>query len=264
MNKNLEKLNNKQKHENFGSSCKIELTPENIETMHSCKDCQYLKDLLRWAFGRVNSQRNKHKSLEYTIDKYTFINRPMWRFCSYTGLPLTFRSHADFTGASLDRIDNSLGYTPENCILICKGLNYMKNEYTNKDLYDYILKMQKGVPTEVIFTYYLKKKINNKLSKIPLSERGDFIRDDLYNLVKKSQGICALTGVNIDLKNEKENMFSLQFDRIDPKGIYSKNNIQIVSKAGNYLKGNYMSTEDTKKAVDLIISVIPKLNIIKT
>ena len=73
-----------------------------------------------------------------------------------------------------------------------------------------------------------------------------------------------MTGVNIDLKNEKENMFSLQFDRIDPKGIYSKNNIQIVSKAGNYLKGNYMSTEDTKKAVDLIISVIPKLNIIKT
>jgi len=48
------------------------------------------------------------------------------------------------------------------------------------------------------------------------------------------------------------------------KNLEKLNNKQIVSKAGNYLKGNYMSTEDTKKAVDLIISVIPKLNIIKT
>jgi len=43
--------------------------------------------------------------------------------CYYSGVPLEYkRPHSDWR-MSLERLDNSLGYTPENCVLIAIEFN---------------------------------------------------------------------------------------------------------------------------------------------
>ncbi len=55
--------------------------------------------------------------------------------CYYTGIPMTFHHGKGrvWSNASIDRIDSSQGYAPENCVLCCIGFNLMK---TNLDLAD--------------------------------------------------------------------------------------------------------------------------------
>jgi hypothetical protein len=52
--------------------------------------------------------------------------------CFYTGLPLTDTrgSGRVWSNVSIDRVDSQEGYTPENCVLCCRAVNTMKNEYS--------------------------------------------------------------------------------------------------------------------------------------
>jgi hypothetical protein len=56
--------------------------------------------------------------------------------CAYTGLPLTrIRGQGDQpTNASLDRIDPSRGYTPDNIALVQRRVNEMKWDNTLESL----------------------------------------------------------------------------------------------------------------------------------
>lgn len=51
----------------------------------------------------------------------------------------------------------------------------------------------------------------------------------------------------------ERSLYKLNFDKIVPSLGYTENNIQIVSQAGNYLKGNYNTTEEVRKIVKLLI-----------
>lgn len=68
--------------------------------------------------------------------------------CAKTGIhlrlahPVTGKSLNAFA-PSIDRVDSSLGYTPENCQLVCLIYNHAKNTYSEDDL----LKFAVGVLT---------------------------------------------------------------------------------------------------------------------
>jgi hypothetical protein len=51
--------------------------------------------------------------------------------CAYTKLPLVATAN-QFNTISLDRIDSSKGYIPENIQLVCAAINKMKQEYTEE------------------------------------------------------------------------------------------------------------------------------------
>lgn len=53
--------------------------------------------------------------------------------CELTGIE--FIKGDKMFAASIDRIDNSKGYTPDNCRLILRGLNVFKNDSTDEVMY---------------------------------------------------------------------------------------------------------------------------------
>lgn len=77
---------------------------------------------------------SKARKREYTLNIEDYI-KLIYANCTYCGLPPskllkrykknTYKNTTYFNG--IDRIDNSIGYTKENCVTCCSTCNYMKH-----------------------------------------------------------------------------------------------------------------------------------------
>lgn len=78
----------------------------------------------------------KSRNLEFFITIEEIWNKFLLqdKKCALSGIPLTFNTHNKSTdgNASLDRIDNNIGYTYNNVQWIHKDINYMKQDYDEK------------------------------------------------------------------------------------------------------------------------------------
>ena len=113
------------------------LRKQNDTLQRVCKACdrQRKTDDRNTPFGRLrviftNSIHNaKARGIEHdlTMDDLWEMWDSQEQLCAMSGLPLLQAAspHHSYL-VSLDRKDNSLGYTPENCHLICLKLNKMK------------------------------------------------------------------------------------------------------------------------------------------
>ena len=56
--------------------------------------------------------------------------------CAVTAVPMTYITAQGNVGtnASIDRIDSQFGYIPDNVRLVCRSINLMKHELTDKEL----------------------------------------------------------------------------------------------------------------------------------
>ena len=79
-------------------------------------------------------RRASKKGLEFTITKDWIAERLEAGVCQLSGLPLEIAQSGTANSPSLDRKDNSKGYTPENCQLITVQANRAKGEWTQGDL----------------------------------------------------------------------------------------------------------------------------------
>lgn len=60
------------------------------------------------------------------------------RKCVYTGMELSFKKEqGKGVTASIDRIDSSIGYTPDNIQIVHKFVNVMKREFTHDEFIDW-------------------------------------------------------------------------------------------------------------------------------
>lgn len=57
-----------------------------------------------------------------------------WGVCAYSGRQMTLEAGHLHT-VSIERIDSSVGYTPENTILVCQAINRMKSDFAYEDFY---------------------------------------------------------------------------------------------------------------------------------
>lgn len=84
---------------------------------------------LQWilATGRARAKRRGREFL-LTKDWIREQYHAQGGFCAYTGFHMTWASgHGQVdTNISLDRLDTSLGYTPENTVLCCYRVNVSK------------------------------------------------------------------------------------------------------------------------------------------
>ncbi len=71
--------------------------------------------------------RAKRKGLEFTLTKDWVIGKLNAGICELSGLPLEIAQAGTANSPSLDRRDNSKGYTPDNCQLITVQANRAKS-----------------------------------------------------------------------------------------------------------------------------------------
>lgn len=83
-------------------------------------------------------KRKKTRLLEMTIDIDFLVN--LWNAqsgkCAITDYPMRF-PECNLFSVSVDRIDSSKGYTEDNVQLVCQGINFAKNKYSNQEIKDF-------------------------------------------------------------------------------------------------------------------------------
>lgn len=93
--------------------------------------------------GKANSKTRSH--LDVTIDVQflweLFLKQN--KLCALTGMPLIIDINCGLNTASVDRLDNTLGYTPENVRWVHKDINMLKRVYSD----EYFFKLCKQVVT---------------------------------------------------------------------------------------------------------------------
>jgi hypothetical protein len=120
---------NKRRHDWRNANC-VAIEPEEV------------------AWRLFNSARNKAKSRGLTFDlRYNDVYRQVRKgHCARTGIPFDNRTKP-ITGpdlpfrASLDRIDNTKGYLPDNIAVVVKIWNHAKWVWNEED----VIRMAKGL-----------------------------------------------------------------------------------------------------------------------
>lgn len=92
---------------------------------HQRRNREYWESVRGRAVAMWHSSRRtaKDRGLEHTLTKDWFKERLGGRVCEITGLEFDFTSGRSAYGPSIDRIDSSKGYTPENSRIILWSLN---------------------------------------------------------------------------------------------------------------------------------------------
>lgn len=90
---------------------------------------------LRW---RATSSTQRARRLEFTvtITELWELFVAQRRLCALSGSPLHFGTTKAPATASLDRIDSSKGYTPDNVQWVHKDINMMKNQFDQQRFID--------------------------------------------------------------------------------------------------------------------------------
>ena len=125
-----------------------------------CHECDLAKKRRLWALryqttrGRAkwmlqNAQiRSKDRGLEFTLVLEWAIKRLSAGVCEATGIPFDFSTNgvslekgewAHPLAPSIERKNPHLGYTPDNCEIICWLLNRAKANF-NRDVFDEVMR----------------------------------------------------------------------------------------------------------------------------
>lgn len=90
------------------------------------------------TFLRTCKNSSKKRGHEFNLTRQDFID--MWEaqegLCAYSGIKLNLAPNTT-TSVSVERIDNTIGYTPENTVLVAKAINSMKSNLTGEEFYDF-------------------------------------------------------------------------------------------------------------------------------
>ncbi len=93
--------------------------------------------------GRINTfLRNCRNSAKKRGNEFSLTEddlRKAWELqyglCAYTGIEMTTQPNLPHT-VSVERIDNSIGYTKANTILVCHAINVMKSDLDGELFFD--------------------------------------------------------------------------------------------------------------------------------
>lgn len=107
---------------------------------------RYLQTLLH--MGTKKRARSEHITLKDLISIWDRQNG----ICAVSGVAMTHMRNAGriHTNASVDRIDNAIGYTLGNIRLVCVRVNIMRGAMTDEELRSWCVSILANSPTSVI------------------------------------------------------------------------------------------------------------------
>lgn len=233
---------------------------DNLRTGHT-KSCGCLRYKLIGAsyrgvtstyWSRVKRCARK-RDIEFNLsmeEAWNVLNAQNYR-CSFTGKVLTLSTRSSKGNASIDRIDNSLGYVVNNIRWVDKEVNLMKSNFDDKRflgwcelISSYILGLDdnfelrhtiqnsrfKGVG-ELSKEYW--GKINRMATKRNINVEVNI--NYAWKLFEEQQYKCALTGIQLIMPTKKI-LGTASLDRIDSDEDYIVDNLQWVHKDINRMK----------------------------
>lgn len=114
------------KKKNLGDK-KIKCVTMTVPTLHSyCKECWYIIHSLFEAKKRADK-----RGLKFDLEFKDII---VPNYCHILGIQLVRGSDNHDNSPSIDRIDNTKGYTKDNIIIISNRANRIKNDSTTDEL----------------------------------------------------------------------------------------------------------------------------------
>jgi hypothetical protein len=120
---------------NKGIKSGLVLTPEQKERHRNSQKARY--NPYRYCYTMLKNQA-KYRKLECLLTFDEFLEFTKINKCEYCGDNILWEEHitniSNRGGYNLDRKDNKLGYTKQNCVVCCKNCNAMKSDKISYDL----------------------------------------------------------------------------------------------------------------------------------
>ena len=92
-------------------------------------------------------KRAAEKNIEFQLDinSVRTLIESSCHYCTKNYSSTKFRKGGkfQFRHNGIDRKDNSLGYTKENCVTCCQQCNYAKNDYTYEEFREWVQRVSK-------------------------------------------------------------------------------------------------------------------------
>lgn len=173
-------------------------------------------------------------SMEFSITPEDFNSLPT--VCPILGIPIAVSEKVTtHNSPSLDRIDNSKGYTKDNTWIISHLANRMKNNADDQALYNFCKwVLGEGFISEIQLEYDSSN--NYRGCKERASKRGlpfTISKSDI-----KVPQLCPVLGVALCRSKRGFDQNAASIDRIVPELGYTKENIQVISMRANTMKNN--------------------------
>ncbi|VBB17663.1 hypothetical protein YASMINEVIRUS_126 [Yasminevirus sp. GU-2018] len=210
----------------------------------------------------INLVKNaKHRGIEVGITKQAVVDlyESQCGRCVYTNRVMTVDNVPKGTGRlknvnniSVDRIDSSKGYTSDNIQLVCTGINIIKSDLAQSEVYRMCRDISKVCLLKQYTDYDATKKqiiISNELRKFCYrlftnlkhnAKKRDLIVDitidDIINKYIEQGGRCVYTGACLTLNTEGDTQCNISVDRIDSTDNYTVDNIQLIANKLNIMK----------------------------
>jgi hypothetical protein len=182
-----------------------------------------------------NAAKKRNISFELTFEQFmTFWQQP----CYYTGIPIET--------IGIDRIDNTKGYTIDNCVSCCEEVNYMKNNMTQEHFINQCIKISNRFSIENYSVSNIKiikkntntdrKELNDRYSQYKSESKKRKISFELTKeqFSKYWQKDCYYCGDKIE---------TIGLDRVDNEKEYTLDNIVSCCIFCNKTKWKYSKQE---------------------
>lgn len=109
---------------------------ENLKSF-SNKEPNFKSEYKRWL---KNDVKSRNKTSDLTIEQYSILIMNNCHYCNSPGTQIMHFSQA-FKRNGIDRIDNNIGYTINNCVSCCSICNFAKRSSNYDDFINWVEKV---------------------------------------------------------------------------------------------------------------------------
>jgi len=161
--------------------------------------------------------------------------------CYYSALPLSFVTK-DMHQASLERLDDTQGYVPENTVIVCKMFNIGQGRTMSRRKFRHVVghrdhpftaaeyrAQMKHIRAFASSAYHGARGSCKQRNRTRPHERHEVTvtQQDLVDLVWAQRGLCAYSDVRMSFEiGSPDWMVSLE--RMDPRKGYTRDNVVLV------------------------------------